>query len=62
MTIITGLFKCLDCKYVFEHSWTVGNLDEICGTTCYNCGHLYVKWLNYDELFGKKTKKKNSNV
>ncbi len=43
MTII-GKYKCLKCSHEYEH--------PVRPTECPVCGHLYVKWLNYNELFG----------
>lgn len=36
-------FKCLKCNYFYE--------DRPRPTQCPKCGHLYVKWLNYDEMY-----------
>jgi hypothetical protein len=50
-------YKCLKCN----HQW----LDEPGPTQCPICGHLYVKWLNYEDHWkdidinngtGKKTR------
>ena len=35
-------FKCLKCKH--EYTGPTGP------TECPKCGHLYVKWLNYNKL------------
>ena len=39
-----GKYKCLKCNHEYSH--------PVRTTKCPKCGHLYVKWLNYDELFG----------
>lgn len=39
-----GNFKCLKCNYEYSHPPRP--------TECPICGHLYVKWLNYEEMFG----------
>ena len=47
-------FKCLKCGYEYK--------DEPGPTVCRRCGHLYVKWLNYNEmerlLFSKERKER----
>jgi len=36
-------YKCIKCLYEWE--------EELKGPTqCPKCGHLYVKWLNYEEM------------
>ena len=42
-------FKCLKCDYEYK--------DKPGPTQCPKCGHLYAKWLNYEDL-AKKWKKK----
>lgn len=41
-----GKYKCLKCNHRYEH--------PVRQTECPKCRHLYVKWLNYDELFGDR--------
>jgi hypothetical protein len=36
-------FKCLKCEHEFL-------LEKPEPTFCLKCGHLYVKWLNYDNF------------
>ena len=36
-------FQCLKCLYTWE--------SKPGPTTCPICEHLYVKWLNYEELY-----------
>lgn len=44
---LVAQYKCLKCL----HEW-----NGECGPTiCPKCNHVYVKWLNYDELFGEKS-------
>lgn len=43
---LTGEYKCLKCGYEFE--LTPNRI-----TSCIECGHDYVKWLNYEELNDK---------
>lgn len=38
-------YNCLRCNFYFE-----GNPGP---TVCPRCGHKYVKWLNYEEMFVK---------
>ena len=46
--MIKPRFKCLKCKHLFPR--------KKCGpTNCPKCGHLWVKWINYKLLFGKKS-------
>ena len=40
-------YQCLSCG----HAWD-GKPGPV---TCPKCGHVYVKWLNYDVLFGRKS-------
>ena len=41
-------YQCLRCF----HKWT-----GLAGPVrCVKCGHLWVKWLNYEEMFGKGKK------
>ncbi len=35
-------YQCQKCKFKYEHQPRV--------TQCPQCGHLYVKWLNYEEM------------
>jgi len=35
-------FKCLKCGYLYE--------DKPGPTQCPKCRHLWVKWLNYEEM------------
>lgn len=42
-------FKCLRCHYTWE--------DKTGPTQCPICGHLYVKWENYEELREKWNEK-----
>ena len=44
--MLIGKYKCLKCEFEYEH--------PVHTTQCPKCGHLYVKWLNYDELFGDR--------
>ena len=37
-----GKFKCSHCEHEFE--------EEIGPVRCPQCGHIYVTWLNYEEL------------
>jgi hypothetical protein len=37
-------YKCLKCEHEYSHPPRP--------TECPICGHLYVKWLNYEEMFG----------
>lgn len=39
-------YKCEKCKYEYKH------LPQV--TQCPRCGHLWVKWTNYDEMFGDR--------
>ena len=39
----TGKYKGLKCGYEFE-------LTPNRQASCIKCGHLYVKWVNYEEL------------
>ena len=41
-----GKYKCLKCEFEYEH--------PVRQTQCPKCRHLYVQWLNYDELFGDR--------
>ena len=35
-------YKCLKCKYEYQ---------ELSGPTqCPKCNHLYIKWLNFEEM------------
>ena len=46
--MIKAEFLCLKCGFKY---------DDIPGPTqCKKCGHLYVKWLNYEELYQKHFK------
>ena len=38
-------YKCLKCSFEYK--------DKPGPTTCPVCGHLYVKWTNYEEVKGK---------
>lgn len=38
-------YRCFRC----DHEWT-GNAGPV---ECPKCGHHYVKWLNYEQMFGK---------
>ncbi len=41
--MIKPQYICLECNYEFER--------ELPGPTqCPRCGHLYVKWLNYEQM------------
>ena len=40
-----ALYKCFKCGY----EWT----DRAGPVVCPRCGYLWIKWLNYDEMFGK---------
>ncbi len=40
---LIGKYKCLKCGLEYQH--------PVMPTECPKCGHLYVKWLNYKELF-----------
>ncbi len=42
-------FRCLRCGYRWK--------DKTGPTKCPNCGHLYVKWENYEELRERWNKK-----
>lgn len=35
-------YQCEKCKFKYEH--------KPYPTQCPKCGHLYVKWLNYEEM------------
>lgn len=37
-----GQFECCSCGYRYENSCY--------NTQCPKCGHLYVKWINYEKL------------
>jgi predicted nucleic acid-binding Zn-ribbon protein len=37
-----AIYKCLKCGKEWEHI--------IAPTQCPQCGHLYVKWVNYEQL------------
>jgi hypothetical protein len=37
-------YQCLKCSHRYSHKPRP--------TDCPICGHVYVKWLNYDEMFG----------
>lgn len=39
---IVGEYECLKCHQYYTHF--------IRQTECPRCGHLWVKWLNYEEL------------
>lgn len=39
-------YKCLRCDYTWTQSPD--------STECPMCGHLYVKWFNFEETFVKK--------
>ena len=49
MTLAKNL--CLKCKYEWEDRPGPH-------TKCPVCGHLYVKWLNYEEMFPERVRKK----
>jgi len=40
-----AIFKCLKCDYKWK--------DMTGPTQCPKCGHLYVKWVNYEQLAKK---------
>lgn len=42
--MVIGKYKCLSCGHEYEH--------PVRPTECPICNHLYIKWLNYEELFG----------
>lgn len=48
--MITGHFKCLQCTREWLASWNPGQSGS--QQECMFCEHKYVKWLNYEELFG----------
>lgn len=57
MKKLIAKYKCLKCNHEFN--------DKPGLVECPKCGYLYIKWLNYEELFGKngeirKISKKNS--
>jgi DNA-directed RNA polymerase subunit RPC12/RpoP len=39
-------YKCLKCEYEWKQ--------KAGPTQCPDCGHLYILWVNYDELAKKK--------
>ena len=48
-----GKYKCLKCEFEYEH--------PVRQTQCPKCRHLYVQWLNYDELFGDRVLEEEEN-
>jgi rubrerythrin len=42
--LMLAKYKCLKCQHEYSHPPRP--------TECPKCGHLYVKWLNYEEMFG----------
>jgi hypothetical protein len=42
-----GKFNCLKCDYVWDSSFLGPQV-------CPVCAHVYVKWLNYNELFPER--------
>ena len=49
-----AMYKCLKCSFEWEEEY-LRHEDRYPGATlCRNCGHFYVKWVNYEKLFGKK--------
>ncbi len=43
---MTYEYRCLSCEY----EWTVMTAGPV---VCPQCAHHYVKWVNYDKLFGE---------
>ncbi len=50
---VTAEYRCLACEH--EYTQCVGTWHPA-ATTCPNCGHLYIKWLNYDAFDLSKSK------
>ena len=51
--VIIGKYKCMKCGFEYKH--------PVRQTQCPKCKHLYVKWLNYDELFGDRVLEEEEN-
>ena len=41
-------YQCCKCNF-----WFVLDSLPLGGTSCFRCGSILVKWVNYDELFNK---------
>lgn len=40
-------YKCEACGFQWEQM-------QPSAVTCFDCGHIYVKWVNYEEDFANK--------